>query len=488
VQYWGGRVISNVKVYAVFWGDGVDASVRSGIGGFLRALTNSDWIDWQNEYRTDVAGLAGTGQLIGRGTFAGEPIEIVPSAAASCAARSNSNPLHDSTIQAELAAQISAGALPPPDANTLYMLYFPPGCVLSSGGANSCMSGGFCAYHGTLTLGGQSVFYGVVPDFGAASGCDVGCGSGTTFENVCSATSHEVGEAITDAQVGLASALAAPLAWYDPENGEHGDMCAHATGSIASLEDGTLYTVQQMYSRRTGFCHALRTDRDDFKVFMHPNRVSAGAGATVIVPVSTALTAGAPAPLRFALGPLPAGTSGTVDPASARAGDAVELRLSVDGDAAVARDAVVVVIACAGEGPCPSPSVAAHTASILLQVNAAPSVDLTVPASASRTVRIDAVAQAAPGTTLRALSITIDGREVGAGGAAQLSLAWDTTKVANGAHEVIARAIDADGGTRSARSQVVVTNEGGGCSSPGTPGAGTLLALVALALRRRRTP
>lgn len=372
LQYLGGHVISNVKIYAVFWGSGVDATTKSGIGGFFTALTNSDWMDWQSEYRTDVlpaGGGSGTGQLIGRGQFAGPAIAIVPSSVATCAGRSQSNPLQDTSIQAELFAQIGSGALPAPDANTLYMLYFPPGCVIRSGGANSCASGGFCAYHGTLTRLGQSVYYGVVPDFGAGSGCDVGCGRGTTFQNLCSASSHEVGEAITDAEVGLANALGPPLAWYDANNGEDGDMCNAVQATITSIADGTPYTVQQMYSARSGLCQATRTDANDFKVFMNPNTATLAAGATIAIPVRTAVTAGSPPALRLSLGTLPAGVTGGFDASTLAAGTSTTLRLSAIAAATAAIDAVAVVTACAGSGACPSPGVPAHTASLLLQVS-----------------------------------------------------------------------------------------------------------------------
>jgi hypothetical protein len=102
LQYWGGHVISNVKIYAVFWGSGVSATTQSSIGGFFTALTNSTWMDWMNEYRTDISavgGGSGTGQLIGRGQFAGPPLTISPSSAATCAGKSQNNPLLDSAIQ-----------------------------------------------------------------------------------------------------------------------------------------------------------------------------------------------------------------------------------------------------------------------------------------------------------------------------------------------------------------------------------------------------
>lgn len=65
-----------------------------------------------------------------------------------------------SRIQSELAAQITAGHLPAPvndtqgNANSFYMIYFPPGVTINLDGFISCQQ--FCAYHGntlaSLTL------------------------------------------------------------------------------------------------------------------------------------------------------------------------------------------------------------------------------------------------------------------------------------------------------------------------------------------------
>ena len=462
LQYWGGHVISNVKVYAIFWGSGVDAATQSGIGDFYTALTNSEWVDWQNEYRTDitaVGGGAGTGQLIGRGTFAGA-ITIAPSASATCAGRATALP--DATIQNELIAQIGAGNVPPPDANTLYMIYFPPGCQISGtdGTSKSCVQ--FCAYHGTFVLGGHSVFYGIVPDFGAGSGCDLGCGRGTTFQNICSASSHEAGEAMTDAEVGIVTTFAPPLGWYDNPNGENGDMCNQVTGTITSLATGASYTVQQMYSQTTGLCQLSRTNANDFNVFMNPNVATLGAGGGAVIPVRTTVTAGSPGTLRLALGPLPAGVTGAFDATSLAAGQSTQLRLSAASSAAAVTDAVVVVTACGGSGACPSAGVPAHTASLLLQVTRVlPSISLSVSPSASGTVPISATATpaAASGAAIASISISIDGVPVASGVASPLAAIWDTTQVANGSHLVKAVATDADGQSNSTEVPVVVTND-----------------------------
>src|SRR5262245_50841768 len=54
-KYWGGPVIQNVKVVAVFWTSNVNAQVRANIGQFYADVTNSSYFDWLSDYNT--AGL-----------------------------------------------------------------------------------------------------------------------------------------------------------------------------------------------------------------------------------------------------------------------------------------------------------------------------------------------------------------------------------------------------------------------------------------------
>src|SRR5439155_30138 len=81
--------------------------------------------------------------------------------------------------------------------NTLYMINFPAGKSISQGGSNSCVAGGFCAYHGTVAAASpiSEFYYGVLPDMSASSGCASGCGNSTTFNNQTSVASHEMIEA-----------------------------------------------------------------------------------------------------------------------------------------------------------------------------------------------------------------------------------------------------------------------------------------------------
>ncbi len=256
LTYFGGPIISNVQVVQVLYGSGSYNSQVAGttsptMGNFFADITSTGLISLLQQYNTPASG--GTGQTFGNGTFGGL-FQIVPSAG------NNGSTIDDTNIQAELLAQINAGHLPAPvldskgNPNTLYMIYFPPGKTITQGGSSSCVGGGFCAYHGTTssTLGGHNVLYGVMPDMQAGSGCATGCGTSTVFGNYTSVTSHELTEAMTDADVGIATTFSAPLGWYDMTNGEIGDICNGQQGSYTA--NGTTYTIQLEFSNSANNC------------------------------------------------------------------------------------------------------------------------------------------------------------------------------------------------------------------------------------------
>ena len=268
LAYYGGKVISNVKIVAVFWGPNVDATVQKDIGAFYADLVGGPAWDWLSEYNTTgvktVTGAPSSNQTIGRGTFA-KAVTITPKA--------KGNPLKDAQIQTELAAQIKAGKLPAADANTLYMIHFPPKQTISMGGL-SCQA--FCAYHGTMN---KTTYYGVMPDQSAGSGCDVGCGHDGPFGNVTVSAAHEVTEATTDAQVGAAgNSMGPPIAWYDPhkdatgaEYAEIGDICASYSADYKG-PSGRSWKIQKEWSNKAGGCIAKQGDP--------PAVASASAGAS----------------------------------------------------------------------------------------------------------------------------------------------------------------------------------------------------------------
>ncbi|MGZ4899543.1 MAG: hypothetical protein ACXV8X_07785 [Candidatus Angelobacter sp.] len=267
LTYWGGPVISNIHMVAVFWGPNVNAVITGtpGIGQFFTDITTSRYYDLLSEYNT--VGVTGSGtpatssnQIIGHGTFDGK-FTITPSVCPGPTACT----VTDGQVAAELAGQINAGHLPQPvtdnqgNVNSFYMIYFPPGVTIALDAVTkSCAQ--FCAYHSNTpaTLTPKLVPYGVEPDFAPPSGCANGCGGNPAmFDNVTEVTSHEMAEAVTDAQVGSATTTAPPLAWYDPNPatnplGEIGDICV-GQGAIVNAGN-TTYVVQQEFSNVQNDC------------------------------------------------------------------------------------------------------------------------------------------------------------------------------------------------------------------------------------------
>ena len=245
LTYYGGPVLSDIKSVDVIYGAGSYAPyIGSYIASFTGQLLGSGVLDWLHEYSTP--SVSGTGQTIGRGTYAGT-YAITPTAA------NTGSQIFDSQVQAELAAQIAAGDLPSPDANTSYAIFFPHGEQICQGGSCSGVAGGFCAYHGTFTYGAVTATYQVMPDNQAGSGLDTGCGSSTPAGNETSVLTHELVETITDPWVGFATTFSPPLAWYDGTNGEIGDICNAQQGIFVGT-DSVSYTMQQLFSNAASNC------------------------------------------------------------------------------------------------------------------------------------------------------------------------------------------------------------------------------------------
>jgi hypothetical protein len=258
LQYFGGRIVSNIQVVQVLYGAGsyipqVTSTSTPSMATFYQGVLNSPYVDWLTEYNTLGQPAPTTNQVLGRGSFS-QQVQISPNPA------NNGALIDDNQIQAELAAQLAAGTLPPPthDAqgnnNTYYAINFPHGKVISLGGALSCQV--FCAYHGTiLNAGGQGeIEYGVLPDFQPGSGCENGCGAAQTqFGNYTQVASHELVETMTDAEVGLAQVFGPPLAWADLVFSEIGDICNDQNGQVLGA-DGVTYDVQTEFSNSVNDC------------------------------------------------------------------------------------------------------------------------------------------------------------------------------------------------------------------------------------------
>lgn len=258
LSYYGGPVIGSVRMVMVLYGTGVDTQVVNGMPVFYQQIVNGPQIDWLCEYdtnRLDIFGRPGTQQIIRRGTWSAE-IQITPDPSRDGAT------ITDTDIQNELAAQFAVHALPAPDSSTLYVLHFPHGKSIELDPSDfSCVQ--YCGYHGSFYDVGAPVRYAVLPDMSPGSGCDTGCGWGSTFDVMTSVAWHELIESITDPDVALAATYNAPLAWYDAgavtpgiDWGEIADICDDiGVDSITVLAgNGLAYVVQTLWSNAQNTC------------------------------------------------------------------------------------------------------------------------------------------------------------------------------------------------------------------------------------------
>lgn len=235
--YYGGPVISNVKVVSVLWNNRVMPEVKSGITDFYRAYVDSQHMDWLNEYATNVNavdGRAGTGQTIGRGQVLGE-VTLNPSV--------TSKKITDEQIQQEIEKSVDAGILPRPDDNTLYMIHFSKDIQISIEGMTSCFS--FGGYHnGVKSAKYGNVFYGVMPE------CSFFGGGG--FGNVTFVSAHELIEAVTDPFPTPGNSPAYPQAWNAKDGNEIADLCTSSTIFKGPKAD---YKISMEWSNSRNRCY-----------------------------------------------------------------------------------------------------------------------------------------------------------------------------------------------------------------------------------------
>ncbi len=334
LTYYGGRVVSAMKVVIVLWGSGsyeshVSSTATPSMASFydqiLSESTFTSWLD--SEYNTVDPSGTKTDQHIGRGAFQ-NLYTITPSISSSTVA--------DSQIQAEIESQIAATHLPAPEIDTAgnpityYAIYFPSGITITQGGSSSCAAGGFCSYHGTIAASGslREIYYGVHPDMQAGSGCDTQCGNAsTTFGNYTAIASKELTDTITDAEVGLATVIGPPLAWFDNTNGEIGDLCAAQQTTFAAC-DGETYVVQQEFSNAAANCIAPATpscSSNNFSISASPSSLSILQNTASTSTISTAVTAGSVGPVALSFSGVPSGATVSLNPPSVTAGNSSTL-------------------------------------------------------------------------------------------------------------------------------------------------------------------
>src|SRR4051794_5558210 len=134
LKYYGGPLIEHVRVATLFWGKSwrQDQKQRQ-LGDYMNGFFQDLFAD--GRFMANLAQYSAGGYTIGNGSFGATATdEQQPPARVT-----------DAQIQTEIRAQIAAGHLPPPDANTIYFVFTPPQVVVTEGTGESGKE--FLGYH-----------------------------------------------------------------------------------------------------------------------------------------------------------------------------------------------------------------------------------------------------------------------------------------------------------------------------------------------------
>jgi hypothetical protein len=152
--------------------------------------------------------------------------------------------MSDADVVALISANAGSAGWPAPTANTMYVVYLPPGAELLLGGEDACQSVG--AYHDGFVLDGQNVAYAAVPQ------CEGGTGTVTL------SASHEIGEGSADPYPEVNPAFLgfdnAHLAWdvFQEFQDEVADACEfYPSSEYMDMEPGFAFTVQRLWSNQS---------------------------------------------------------------------------------------------------------------------------------------------------------------------------------------------------------------------------------------------
>jgi hypothetical protein len=271
--------------------------------------------------------------------------------------------------------------------------------------------------------------------------------------------------------------------------------------TVDPTDDCTFWYTQEYYNTTNAFQWDTRIATvkfptcaaNDFTMSPSPATIALVPGGQNTITVTTVASAGAPEGITLNVQDLPTGVSGSFSPATVDAGTPSTLTLKATAAAPpVATPAPFTIIGTARS--------ALHMATASVTVNGPPSVALTQPvngAIVAGTVTVAGTASAGSGTTLAALTLSVDGNLVQTGATSPQSYSWDTTALANGStHTLTATATDADNGTASQSVTVTIKNKPVAAftaptngstvaglvsvTATGTPAVGTTLASLAI--------
>ncbi len=329
VNYNGGPVLVNPKIVTVTWASD-DATLVSRVQQFDDIITTTAW--W-TAVSSEYCEQPGNSPCIGQGSNGGHVvISDPPDATYTDSAGGGPSSLKDFITAHVLGTDAGAGDFPAPDANTLYVIYFPAGVTINLDGDPSCNN--YLAYHDTISLPDANNNSIGVP-YAAIPRC------GTKESTTTDSASHEIIEASTDPQIGLGSLTYYMLnqTWASGGGGEVGDLCTGKTTTESS------FIVQRGWSNKSAAagndpCVPIPSTETYFNAAPQQQKiVLAKQGATATVDIDA-----------FSDAPVAPWTLTAVDTAAFQQGSSV-LAFSFDKSTVQNGDHVVLTVTAIGVLP-----------------------------------------------------------------------------------------------------------------------------------------
>jgi hypothetical protein len=237
--YNGGPVLTYPLMYTSFWGslwtDSTHLEVAGKLNQFCSDVVNSNFMNILSQYGVGTGNGSG---LFMQATF----VYNAP------------NQLTDSNIQQIIQSCIDAGTIPEPGPNNTLIIYLDEDTEVNDPGIGitMCEAAGDTAfgYHNFFTTSaGNPFYYAVIPGLddpclqNSCPGGDGGCSlhlAETQEQRRTQVSSHEIAEMCSDPQLN---------AWYDPVNGEVGDICNGESDTIVGTTSPNIWTIQNIYSK-----------------------------------------------------------------------------------------------------------------------------------------------------------------------------------------------------------------------------------------------
>ena len=375
LTYYGGNIIEHPTYTNVFWGaywtSGAGLTERQYYNGYTQSVaTTAEFTSAMVEY------TGAGGKTIHNGVYAGEK----------SIATEPGKTIDDAQVKTTIQSWVNAGLVPAPSLDNVYVLYFPPGTSVTMGTDASCTT--FCGFHSTIqtTSGTGGLIRYVVMPHPDCAGCKF---EATVEDSVTVVASHEMWEAGTDADVGLATSVGPPLGWYDQANGENGDICA---GDPNATLHG--YRVQTTWSNAEGKCVSQRSigtppPAGDFALAVTPASQTVQQGDSTTFAVTATPSGGFTSAVTFSVSGLPAdsknsftgsGNSQTLNVAiGASAADGAYTLTVTGASGALAHSATLTLLVGSATAQ-PDFSIAAAPAALSIQAGNAADATVTLAA------------------------------------------------------------------------------------------------------------